>query len=399
MLMPETLTVGDLVSLQRGTTYDGQLVGLSGPPLLGLGSIEPGGGFRHDHFKTFGGNCPPKVLVEPGQIFVALKGATKDGSMVGSVARMPQNLDAGRLTQDTARLDFVDPDPLLARHVYWALRTPRYRAYCAERVTGTGAAALSRSDFLSFVLPAITDDLVSTAALLDTLDSEIEISRQMNDTIQQLITTLYQSITIDRSGWGTTSIGEAVTVRGGATPPTGDRQYWVDGGHSWATPRDLSRLSTPVLLDTERHITDAGVTRISSGLLPPGTLLLSSRAPIGYLAIAEVPTAINQGFIAMICDRSLPNHYVWQWTLANLDAIKARANGTTFQEISKGNFRPMRIPVPPQNLLDAFTAKASRLYRLLVNNVRLMGTLVEVRETLLRDRFGAPRRAVERSSP
>ena len=147
-------SVGDYVSIQRGTTYRGDLVGKPGPALLGLGSIVPGGGFRADHYRTFGGECPTKLIVKPGGIYVALKGATKDGSMVGSVARLPENIPHGRLTQDTARLDFHQEDPIRHRHLYWVLRTPQYRAYCEGRVTGSAAAAFSREDFLSF--PVLT---------------------------------------------------------------------------------------------------------------------------------------------------------------------------------------------------------------------------------------------------
>lgn len=85
MRTEEPLTVGDFVTLQRGSTYKGDRLGHPGPPLLGLGSVEPGGGFRRGHFKTFGGECPANWMVPPGGLYVALKGATKDGSMVGSV--------------------------------------------------------------------------------------------------------------------------------------------------------------------------------------------------------------------------------------------------------------------------------------------------------------------------
>jgi type I restriction enzyme S subunit len=120
-------TVGDFVTLQRGNTYSGKLVGEFGPALLGLGSIEPGGGFRHGKYKSFGGECPPKIMLRPGDLYVALKGATKDGSMVGSIAKLPSTIPSGRLTQDTARLDFFDKNPEISDHLYWTLRTPQYR--------------------------------------------------------------------------------------------------------------------------------------------------------------------------------------------------------------------------------------------------------------------------------
>src|SRR6184192_1400564 len=99
-------TVRDYVTLQRGITYKGNLVGKPGPALLGLGSIQPGGGFRESDYKTYGGECPPKLMLFPGDLFVSLKGATKDGEMIGSVARVPASVPSGRLTQDTVKLAF-----------------------------------------------------------------------------------------------------------------------------------------------------------------------------------------------------------------------------------------------------------------------------------------------------
>src|SRR5690606_34305655 len=104
-------TVGDYVTLVRGTTYDGRLVGAPGPALLGLGSIEPGGGFRIGHYKTYGGECPDELMLVPGDIYASLKGATNDGKMIGSVARVPASVRSGRLTQDTVKLVFKEPSP------------------------------------------------------------------------------------------------------------------------------------------------------------------------------------------------------------------------------------------------------------------------------------------------
>src|SRR5438034_5491835 len=100
--------VGDYVTLVRGTTYKGQLVGDPGPALLGLGSIEPGGGFRIGHYKTYGGDCPAELMLFPGDLYASLKGATKDGKMIGSVARVHLGVASGRLTQDTVKLVFRD---------------------------------------------------------------------------------------------------------------------------------------------------------------------------------------------------------------------------------------------------------------------------------------------------
>jgi len=184
-------------------------------------------------------------------------------------------------------------------------------------------------------------------------------------------------------GWDVKAIGDVVTVKGGGTPSTKNPEYWNGGEHCWATPKDMSALEHQVLLDTERHVTDAGVDCISSGLLPVGTVLMSSRAPVGYLAIAGVPTAINQGFIAMVCDGPLPPVFILNWAVNSMDTIKAHASGTTFPEISKSSFRPLPIIQPSDDAVTAYQQTTDALFNLLIAFLRERERLVEVRDYLL----------------
>ena len=184
-------------------------------------------------------------------------------------------------------------------------------------------------------------------------------------------------------GWEVTAIGDVVTAKGGGTPSTKNADYWEGGEHCWATPKDMSRLAHPVLLDTDRRITDEGVNAISSGVLPIGTVLMSSRAPVGYLAVAAVSTAINQGFIAMVCDGPLPPTYVINWAFASMDAIKARASGTTFPEISKKAFRSLPVVVPTVDMIAAYQRAADPLFDLLTACVKESEQLGATRDYLL----------------
>jgi type I restriction enzyme S subunit len=142
-------------------------------------------------------------------------------------------------------------------------------------------------------------------------------------------------------------------------------------------------LRDPIVLDSERQITPDGLAQISSGLLPKRTVLLSSRAPIGYLAIAEVPAAVNQGFIAMKCDKALSPYFVLNWTRENLDEVVSRAGGTTFAEISKSSFRPIRLVLPSPLVLQLFDDIAKPLHEQLVSHVQESRTLASLRDLLL----------------
>lgn len=137
------------------------------------------------------------------------------------------------------------------------------------------------------------------------------------------------------------------------------------------------------MLETERRITEAGLRQIGSGLLPTGTVLLSSRAPIGCLGISQTPVAVNQGFIATVPDGPLPNCYVFNWAPQNMDTVIGNANGTTFLEISKTNFRPIRALVPAAPVLREFLDMVPPLYHRIAGNVREFRTLAGLRDALL----------------
>ncbi|MFZ2473120.1 MAG: restriction endonuclease subunit S [Methanothrix sp.] len=257
------------------------------------------------------------------------------------------------------------------------------------------------------------------AYILGTMDRKIELNNRINENLDAIVRSIFKSWFVDFDpvraksegheparmdaktamlfpdnldessigeiphGWKAQPIGEMVRVLGGGTPSTMELAYWEGGTHPFCTPKDMSSLKSPVLLYTERYLSNQGVARISSGQLPVGTVLLSSRAPIGYLAISEVRVSINQGIIGMICDRQLSGLYVLYWLQANMDRIIANANGSTFPEISKQSFRPINILVPPTRILERFQLIIEPLYRQLVSNTRQSQALIEIRDALI----------------
>jgi type I restriction enzyme, S subunit len=248
-------------------------------------------------------------------------------------------------------------------------------------------------------LPPLTEQRRITA-VLGALDDKIELNRKMSQTLEEMAQAVFKSWFIDfdgvsesdmveselgliPEGWEVREIQSVAKIVGGSTPSTKIREYWDGGTIHWTTPKDLSSLSTPALLDTDRKITPAGLAKISSGLLPAGTLIMSSRAPVGYLAIAEVALAVNQGYIAMPPGGALSSLFLLYWAEANMHRIKARAGGTTFEEISKRNFRPIPLVVPGKEEAQRFDDTVGPLYQRVANNERESRTLADLRDTLL----------------
>lgn len=147
--------------------------------------------------------------------------------------------------------------------------------------------------------------------------------------------------------WPSMRLDQCCRIVSGATPSTGEPTYW-DGNICWATPKDLSELDGPTISNTSRRITSAGLASCAAEVLPPGSVLFSSRAPIGYVAINSVPMATNQGFKSFIPQKGvLEPRFLYWWLKTNRNYLEGLGNGATFKELSKASISRVTIPVPP----------------------------------------------------
>jgi len=407
----QNITLGEFVALQRGHDLTESQRRIGHVPVMGSAGQN---GF-HDTALANG----------PG-IVVGRSGASFGQVHFSPVDYWPHNT-ALYVT------DFKGNDE---RFAFYFLKAIDFSGYNS----GSAQPSLNRNFIYSIPvrIPPLAEQK-AIAAVLGALDDKIELNRRMNATLEAMARALFQSWfgnfdpvrrNLDRrgpksergkvkseidpppnlsnfnfhsslfaplfpdsfqdselghipKGWSVEPVGEVVACVGGATPSTSEPKYWEGGTRHWTTPKDFSSLQAPILIDTERRITDAGVAKISSGLLPVGTLLMSSRAPIGYLAISAMPVAINQGFIAMKCNECASNYFMLNWCQQNMAEIEGRATGTTFAEISKQNFRPIPMALPPKELMAAFNAQVEPLYAQITANLHQSRTLATLRDTLL----------------
>jgi type I restriction enzyme, S subunit len=352
-------------------------------------------------------------FVRPGDVLLS------HNATVGRVAIVPKF--NGRVLIGTSLTYFrLNPSTISPRYLaaYFSGADFQNQLAAVMSQTTRNQVPITSQRKLRIVLPPVAEQ-EAIAHILGTLDDKIELNRRMNEALEAMAKALFKSWFIDfdpvrakvdgrkpegmdeatarlfpssfgdsdlgsiPEGWRVEPVGSAVRAVGGGTPSTTVTEYWENGSYHWTTPKDLSALTSPILLNTERRLTDAGLAKVSSGLLPVGTVLMSSRAPVGYLAISQVPIAVNQGFIAMICDKIVSKFYVLNWCHANMDEIERRAGGTTFQEISKQNFRPIPMLIPEGSVIDRFTALVRPLYERITANMRESLTLATARDSLL----------------
>jgi type I restriction enzyme, S subunit len=147
-------------------------------------------------------------------------------------------------------------------------------------------------------------------------------------------------------GWRWATMGDVSKVVGGSTPKTSEPAYW-GGNIPWVTPDDLSGFTGKHIERGRRTITQAGYDSCSTQMVPAGTVLFTSRAPIGYVAIASHPVCTNQGFKSFVCGPEMDAEYVYWYLRASTELARSMASGTTFLELSGKAAARIPVPVPP----------------------------------------------------
>jgi type I restriction enzyme S subunit len=265
------------------------------------------------------------------------------------------------------------------------------------------AQALFKSWFVDFD-PVIDNALAAGNPIPDELQDRAELRQRviaerttnpklkpLPDDIQQVFPSKFEesgnaSIGISGwipKGWEVRSTEDEFQIQGGSTPSTKTAEYWEGGDICWTSPKDLSGNNTKILLDTSRKITEKGLAKITSGLLPINTVLMSSRAPVGYLALAKIPLAINQGYIALQCKKTISPEFAIQWLDSIMEEIKGISGGTTFAEISKKTFKSVDLLVPSMEVVKSYTEVVAGFYQKISKNVEQSNSLIKTRDSLL----------------
>lgn len=220
------------------------------------------------------------------------------------------------------------------------------------------------------------------AHILSTLDEKIEINNQINKKLEEIAQTIFKNWFVDfefpnedgepykssggemveselgmiPKGWEVGTISDMGDVIGGATPSRKQAEYFTNKGIPWITPKDLSENKNLFISRGELDITEAGHKSTSTRKMPQGTVLFSSRAPIGYIAIAKNEVTTNQGFKSVVPNEleGFSSEYIYCWLRENIEAIKNRASGSTFKEISGREMKKIDSIIPSKKILGKF---------------------------------------------
>lgn len=192
---------------------------------------------------------------------------------------------------------------------------------------------------------------------------------------------------MNRNGWTYKKLGEVAEIISGSTPKTNIKEYW-GGEHYWVTPAEIG--STIYIERTERTITEEAIHNSNLTLLPEGTVLLSSRAPIGKLAITKVPMYCNQGFKNIVCSEALNNKYVYYYIGNIVPYIQSLGRGATFKEVSKRIVENISIAFPSKEIQAQIVQELDSLNDSITMLQQQVKDLDSLAQSLFYDMFGDP---------
>lgn len=247
--------------------------------------------------------------------------------------------------------DFKGNDPVF---VYYFLKTMDLANYAG----GSAVPTLNRNHIhtLPIKVPGSVDAQKKIGYYLRLLDKKIELNNAINDNLEQQAQALYQELFITNTdpSWETGTISNLGTVIGGSTPSKARPEYYTKNGIAWITPKDLSINKSKFITHGESDITELGLKNSSATVMPEGTVLFSSRAPIGYIAIAAGNITTNQGFKSVVPNAEIGTAYVYYYLKQNLSMIEGLASGSTFKEVSGGTMKSVPAIVPDSKTIQEF---------------------------------------------
>ena len=244
---------------------------------------------------------------------------------------------------------------------------------------GSATPIVSKSKFeeIEFLVPSFKEQQ-AIAEILSAYDDLIENNRRRMALLEETARQLYREWFVRLrfpghehtritngvpEGWARRRIGDIAECVGGGTPSTTVSAYWEDGDVMWVTPTDVTRNKHLVLLDSEKKITEGGLQNSSARLVPSHAVLMTSRASVGFFAVAGREVCTNQGFISVVPHESSLSPFLLFHLSERVEEIRAMGSGSTYPEVSRGKFREFEVLLPRATLASAFDEQATQLLK------------------------------------
>ena len=293
----------------------------------------------------------------PGDILFVNKGTP------GRVCLVPDPVDFC-IAQDMIALR-ADESKIYPKYLFTVLRSREIQQQIYNTNVGDVIPHFKKQ-FLDQLLIPIPERSIqeSIGDLYYVLSLKAERNKKINDNLEQQAQSYFQELFVDNADpeWTTGTISDLGTVVGGSTPSKAKPEYYTESGIAWITPKDLSNNKSKFVSHGENDITELGLRNSSASIMPEGTVLFSSRAPIGYIAIAAGEVTTNQGFKSVVPKPEIGTPFVYFFLKNTLPVIEGMASGSTFKEVSGSTMKNVPAVIPDAETLAKFSGFCAPIF-------------------------------------
>ena len=337
-------------------------------------------------------------LLEKGDVILSARGT------VGEVAQLARRM---AFNQSCFGLRANDKYTTNEYIYYWLKHNI---SYLKNNTHGSVFDTINRKTFENLYVELPTKQYQNEVTeILTRLDDKIELNKQITDNLEEIASTLFNHWFVDfefldengnpykssggkmveselrkiPEGWKTVCLSEIGDIVAGGTPSKTKNEYYENGNIAWITPKDLSGNKSIFISEGATDITELGLKKSSAKILPKYSVLFSSRAPIGYLAINKNEVCTKQGFKSIVPNEGIPYQFIYFYLKNNIGYIESIAGGSTFKEISGTAMKNLKVTLPPTHLLKEYRQIVETIFNNIENFEGTSQILSELRDTLL----------------
>lgn len=382
--------LGELCQVKHGWPFQGEYFSDEGElVVLTPANFFEEGGFKRvaGKEKYYLGDFPKEYLCSKGDLVVAMTQQAE--GLLGSTALVPEDgvyLHNQRIGLITHNEELVDK-----QFLYYLFMTAGVRKQIRNSASGTKVKHTSPEKIydVDVEIPDINSQK-KIAGFLMSLERKVDLNEKSTTKIEQIVSSLYDYWFLQGEypnkdgkpykssggemiwceelkrdipkGWSIGRIEDLGTIVSGGTPSTAREDYYTDNGIAWITPNDLSyQENLMYVAHGDRDITEDGLNNSSATLMPANSILFSTRAPIGYIAIAMNEVSTNQGFKSIVPNKGYGQYFIYYTIKRNTKIIAQQGAGTTFKEVSKETFSKIRVLLPPKEIVKLFEEMVDNL--------------------------------------
>ena len=327
---------------------------------LRITDIKDDGTIDFEGLKSVNDGKAANYLLQPNDIVFARTGASTGRNYFydGSDG---QFVYAGFLIKFS-----IDPDKVNPKYVKYYCLSQEYKGWIASYNTGSTRGNINAQTLAQ--MPLLLPERMQQDKMVDILssiDRKIKENEKINKNLEQQAQAYFDELFVVNAdpNWSECTLSDIGSVVAGGTPSKSKPEYYADQGIAWITPKDLSVNKSKFISHGENDISELGFSKSSAAKMPAGTILFSSRAPIGYIAIAQNEVTTNQGFKSVIPNENIGTAYLYFLLKNLLPTIEGMASGSTFKEISGSAMKSVPTVMPDADTIQLFSSFCEPVFK------------------------------------